>query len=104
MAGSVLYRGDAVGHGHAAVVVRVNSQGNRKQPCHFSDDRPQFGREGTAIRIAQDQRVGTAFSRGLQCPDGILRVVLVSVEEMLGVVDDFLALRLEERERIANHR
>ena len=60
--------------------------------------------QGRAVRVAQDDALGAAGDRGPQAAQRVLAIVAPAVEEVLGVVDDALALRDEERDGLLDHR
>jgi hypothetical protein len=56
------------------------------------------------VRVAQDDALGAAGDRRAQAAQRVGAVVAPPVEEVLGVVDDALALRHEERDGLLDHR
>ena len=82
---------DAVGHGHAAVVVKVHPHRQAEAADHLFHHRPHLLGEGPAVGVAQAQLVGAPLRRGLQGRQGEVPVVLVAVEEVLPVEDHHLA-------------
>ncbi len=86
-----LHRGDGIRHGQLRVVVGVNAQGHAgKALLHRLDDLAQLGSEGAAVGVAQHQDLGPAVQGGLQRLEGVLPVVFIAVEKMLGVVKELL--------------
>ena len=61
-------------------------------------------REAAAIGIAEHQAVGTGIGRGGERLQGIVCIGLVAVEEVLGVVNQFLVQLLEIAHRVGDHR
>ncbi len=59
--------------------------------------------ETAAVGVAQAQAVGAGFGRGGQRLQRVVRIVLVAVEEVLGVEHHFLAVLLEVAHRVADH-
>ena len=81
-------RCNGVGHATFAVVVRVDSDaGVGKSGAKRADDLVDLPGHRAAVGIAQDERFGARLLRRPQRLEGILRVGLVPVEEVLGVVD-----------------
>ena len=54
-------------------------------------------RQARAVRVAQSDVLGTGLERRVEAQERVLGVVAVAVEEVLGVVDDALALRAQDR-------
>ena len=59
------------------------------------EDLRQFPGERSPVGIAEDDRIGPRLHRSLHGPEGISGVVLISVEEMLGIVDHLFSLRFQ---------
>ncbi len=98
-----LHGGNGVGHRHVAIVVSVNPQGRfgllRRRLITLAD----VSRQRAAVGVAQHQAVSSCFFGGLERSQGISRVGFEPVEEMLGVVDHFPSMRLQEgHRRLAN--
>ena len=93
-----------VGDADAGIVVRVDADGAFHLLHHFAGDAAHFARHRTAVRVAQHHDVGPGILRGLERGQRVPRVILVPVEEMFGVVNDFLAVLLEEADRVTDHR
>ena len=103
--GARLHGADRVGDGHLAVVVAVDA--DRDAGEAFADhagDLVDFVRETAAVGVAQHQAVGAGLGRGGERAQGIVGVGLVAVEEVLGVVHQFLALLLQIAHRVGDHR
>ena len=92
---TVLDSRHAVRHRHTGIVVRMDADRDREQAADLADDVGDLRWESAAIGVAQHEHIGAAIDRRLQRFHGVGRVVLVAVEEMLGVIDNFLALRLK---------
>ena len=91
-------------HGQPGIVVAVHADVFAAELAH---DMRHHGLEivdhGSAVGVAERQVGGaSAFGRG-QCPHGVIRVVLVAVEEMLGVVDDFAPVRGQVPRGLLDH-
>ena len=90
-------RDNAVGHGHARVVVRVNAQRHGEFALNGRDDLLNFVGHRAAIGVAQGDHLRAAGLRGLQGAQCVFGIGFVPVEKVLGVVDDFPAVFLEPR-------
>jgi hypothetical protein len=69
-----------------------------------ADDPFDLVRQGAAVRIAQNEAVGTGGLRREDRFDGIIRIRLVAVEEVLGIVDDLIHVFFQERHGFLDHR
>ena len=103
LAGSGQHRRDAVGGGHAAVLVEVHPNGHRDFGSHLADHPLHVPGEGAAVGIAQADYVRAAPQGSPQRLQGKGGVVLPAVEEVLGVEDNFPAVGLEEAAALLNH-
>ena len=56
-----------------------------------------------AVRVAQRHGLGARLGGGTNTAQRVLRLGAVAVEEVLGVVDDALVLRAQERDRLGDH-
>ena len=63
-----------------------------------------LGSQPPAVRVARHQRVRAGFRRRRQRFHRVVRIVQIAVEEMLGVVDHFLAVLLQVAHGIGDHR
>jgi hypothetical protein len=97
--GAGFHRGHGVGHRQIRIVVRVDADDAIEALAHFGDDLRQPPGERAAVGVAQAQHVGAGLVRGFQRAQRVIRVGDVAVEEMLGVVDHFLAVVLEVASR-----
>ena len=61
--------------------------------AHLGDDLRQPPGERAAVGVAQAEHVGAGLLRGFERAQRVIRVGGVAVEEVLGVVDHFLAVR-----------
>ena len=103
--------GHRVGHRELGVVMGVDPEGQAGrvaergvQPgADQSDDRHQLVRERAAVGVAQDQRPGAALPGGPQGLDGVGRVVLEAIEEVLGVVHDLAPVIDDEADGVRDH-
>ena len=59
-------------------------------------------RHRAAVGVAQHQNIGAGVLRGFERPQREIAIARIAVEEMLGVVDHFFAVRLEIRDRIGD--
>ena len=67
-------------------------------------DGGHFARQRAAVGVAQHHKISPGLLRCEPRGQRVPRVVLVAVERMLGVVDDFFALLFQEPDRVADHR
>ena len=61
-------------------------------------------RQGAAVGVAQAEHIGAGLLRGFERPQGEIGIGGVAVEEVLGVVDDFLAVILQVRDGLGDER
>src|SRR5580698_11320816 len=80
--------------------MRVNSQDSTEALAHFCESLQQTAGERAAIGITQAENVSAGIARGIERLQGVVRVGEVSVEEVLSVVDHFLAMVLEILHRL----
>ena len=83
--------------------MRVNSQRNGDLASDLRNGLGDFVGQGAAVGVAQDDPGRPGGGGRLDRPQRIIRVPLQSVEEMLGVVDDFGRLRGAKGDRVADH-
>ena len=83
-----LDRHQAVGHGAAGVVVAVNSQRRGSFPLQAVHNVEYFVRKRPAVGVAKHQCGCPRRFRRFQDCFRIVRIVLPSVEEMLGIEND----------------
>ena len=62
-----------------------------------------FAGQGSAICVAENEQIGTGIPRGAECLQGILGIVLVAVEKMFGVVEDFATVFFKMCHRVGDH-
>ncbi|MNR57518.1 hypothetical protein D3C85_1783190 [compost metagenome] len=62
-----------------------------------------FVRQGTAVRVAHDEPVSSGFFSLLHDSQRVFRVVLISVEEMLGIENYLEPFLLQIGDRIIDH-
>ena len=80
--------GQRVGDAEAAVVVRVDAQrGGGKVGRRGAEDRFDLVGQAAAVGIAEDDQVRAAVAGGGQRGERVVGIVLVTVEEVFGVVD-----------------
>ena len=87
--------GQGVGDGEIAIVVGVDADDAIETAADFGDHFDQARGDGAAVGIAEAEDIGAGFMGGLQGAEGVIGVGDVAVEEMLGVVDDLLAVVLD---------
>ena len=59
--------------------------------------------QAAAVGIAQHQKIGTGIEGSCKGFQGIVRDVLETVEEVLGIIDHVPAAGLEKGDAVANH-
>ena len=105
-----LHGGDRVGDGQLGVVVGVDppAHGGRvsigaERVDRVPDDPHELAGQGSAVRVAQDDRAGAGLPGGTQGGQGVVTVGGVAVEEVLGVVDHLAATVRHEPDRLGDH-
>ena len=83
--------------------MRVNAEGHGEDLLGFGDDLLHLYRHTAAVGIAQHDEHRSAFLGGFQGVEGILGVVLIAVEIVLRVVEDFPARGVQKGDGILNH-
>ena len=91
--GSALLDGsERVGDGEVGVVVSVDADDAAEPADHLARERGDFRGDGAAIGVAQAENIRAGVLRGFERAQGEVGIRLVAVEEVLRVVDDFLAV------------
>ena len=67
------------------------------------DDGFDFEGQGAAVGIAQHQKVGSAFNGSVQGFQSVVGVFLITVEKMLGIVDNFEIAVFQKIDAFPNH-
>ena len=62
-----------------------------------------FAGQSSTVCIAENEQVGSGIPRGAECFQRIFGIVLVAVEKMFGVVEDFAAVFFKMGHRIGDH-
>ena len=75
--------------------MRVDAQNAVEALAHVGADFGQLAGQRAAVGVAQAEHVGAGFLGGFERAQREIAIVLVAVEEVLGVVDHFLAVRLQ---------
>ena len=96
--------GHSVGDGHIGIVMRVNAEDAIEALANVGDDLGETARDGAAVGVAQAEHIGARLLRGFERPQREIGIGVVAVEEMLGVVDHFLAVILQKANRLGNER
>gem|GEM_PF-2983755 len=98
------HRGETHGHAESTVIVGVHAETKAREtlPDH-PDDFLHLVDLGAPVRIAEDEVGGPVLGGRPQGGEGVLRVVAVPVEEVLGVVEDLAVGGGEEADRVADH-
>ncbi len=92
-----------VGHGHVAIVVAVNAQLDTELAAHGLHRGGDVVGQGAAVGVAQDHDRGAGVLRRPQRLQGVLGVVPVAVEEVLGVVEHLAAGLPTVGHRVGDH-
>ena len=92
---ALLDGGDGVGDGDVGIVVAMDPQHAVETLADLGDDLGQPSGQGAAVGIAEAEDVGAGGLGRFEGPQGEGRVGAVAVEEVLGVVDDLLAVVLD---------
>ena len=100
-----LDRDERVGDRAAAVVVGVDAERQRRERRADRGDRGgDLARERAAVRVAEDDALGSGVGGGAHAVQRVAGVGEPAVEEVLGVEQGALALPHEERDRLRDHR
>ena len=75
--------------------MRVDSENAIELLAHVGADFCQPGGEHAAIGVAQAQNIRAGILRGFERAQGEIAIGTVSIEEMLGIVDDFFTVSLQ---------
>ena len=89
---SGFHRGDGIGHGDLAIVVRMDADHAVEPFANFRYHLDDTMRQIAAVSVAQAQHVGAGLFRGFERTHGELGFGVIAVEEMLGVVHHFAAV------------
>ena len=100
--GAGFHGGDRVGHGQVGIVMRMDADHAVEALAHFRHGVHQPEGDGAAVGVAEAQHRGAGGLRGFERAQGVLGIGGVAVEEMLGVVDHFLAVVDEELHGLGN--
>ena len=88
-------RRQRIGHRDIGIVVRMNPDFAFELRPHVADDLGEKLGQRAAVGIAQAEHVRAGCLRRLQSLQRIFPVVNVAVEEMLGVINHFFAVRFQ---------
>ena len=88
-------RDDAVGDPHSCIVVRVHAEGYGQAFPDGENDFAKLARHCAPVRVTEDEPVRPSVLRCFERSKRVLGGGLVTVEEVLGVIDDFATVRLE---------
>src|SRR5690625_7379926 len=93
--------GQCVGNCQFGVVMGMDPQRSGGLLSHFRDNLRYFVRECYTIGVAEYQDISASFLCCLQVFDCVLRIVLISVKEVLCVVNDLfvVAFQIANRSR-----
>src|SRR5699024_1213636 len=96
--------GHGVGHGAAGIVMSVDAQGAAGAGGDLGDDLVHPFRKHAPVGIAQGDDVGSGLHRGGHRAQGVVGVVAVAVEDVLGVQDHAAALVTQVADGVGDHR
>ncbi len=91
-----LHGRDRIGHRQLAIVVCVDAHGTVEPPPHLGHDLRQPGGHRPAVGVAQRQHVGARVLGRFERPQRVVRVGVVAVKHVLGIVDHFAPVLLQE--------
>ena len=95
--------GKRIGHRVVGVVVAVNAKmAARNLLGDVPDDALDLVGQGAAVGIAQHDPPGPGVIGGLDAPEGVIRVRLVTIEEVLGVENHFVDLLAGHRDAVGD--
>ena len=95
--------GKRIGRPHAAIVVGVDADLAGEAVVHRGRDRGDLVGHRSAVGVAEHQHVGTGLSRCSDRRHGERGIILVTVKEMLGIVDHLAPLRFQIADTVADH-
>ena len=104
MDGAGVDRGERIGDGQVAIVVRVDAERHVDGRGRFLGERGDFLGHAAAVGVAHHDDHRPAFDGGLDRFRGVVGVRLPAVEEVLGVVDHVAAHLAQVGDRLADHR
>ena len=81
----------------------MDSNGTFESTHDLPRDSPDLVRHCAAVRVAEDEKVGTCGIRGGQRAERILRVFFVTVEKMFGVVKNLPAIFFQKSHGVRDH-
>ena len=94
---------NAIRHSHSRVVVRVNAQRHIEPGLNIADNLLYLIRHRAAIRIAQDEHLGSACLCCQQCFQRVFGIGFVTVKKVLGIVNNFSTIFFQPGARILNN-
>ena len=90
---------EGIGYRYVGIVVSVDADYAVEAIADHINDFGEPGGEGAAVGVAEAEDAGSGFLCGFERAEGEVRVGDVAVEEMFGIVDDFLAVSDEVARR-----
>src|SRR5947209_299270 len=103
MRDSRLHSHQSIGDGQFRVIVAVNTKYSVKTRPNLTDNLYQALGERTAIGVTQAKHVGPGAFRCFQSSERKGGVSVVTIEKMLGVVDDLSAVGAQVRHGFRNN-
>ena len=95
--------GKGVRRTHPAVIVGMDADLAGETGIHHGGDGGDLVRHRPPVGVAEHQGVGATLGRRGKGLERKLRVILVTVEEMLGIVEDLAPLGLQVGDALADH-
>ena len=95
--------GERVGHSTATVVVEVGTELGGRPPANIGDDLLHLVGQHSAVRVTQDEGLGSRLLGGTDDSEGEVAVQPEAVEEVLCIEEDAQAVGAQEGDRIGRH-
>src|ERR1017187_6106712 len=95
VSGASFDSGQGVGDGEIAIVVDVDADDAVETRADFGDDFGEARGDGAAVGVAEAEDIGAGSMGGLQGAEGVIGIGDVAVEEVLGIVNELLAVVLD---------
>lgn len=103
MDGAGRHAGERVGHPQAGVVVCVNADGALQPGAGGGGNPGDLLRQRTSVGVAEHDHVGAGLAGGEPGGHGVTGIILVTVEGVLGIVNDKAAMIFETADSVGDH-